>query len=73
MNRRSFVVTGTLGLIGFGRRQSSTPEAEIPAGLHVVQPASALPSFSLSDLKGQTVRSAELLGNVLILRFWATW
>jgi hypothetical protein len=32
-----------------------------------------MPAFSLSDLDGKMVRSGDFLGNVLLLRFWATW
>lgn len=31
------------------------------------------PDFSLKDLKGSTIRLAELRGKVVIVNFWATW
>jgi peroxiredoxin len=38
-----------------------------------VQERKAMPAFSLPNLDGKIVRSDDLLGNVVILRFWATW
>lgn len=34
---------------------------------------SAMPSWELTDLQGQPVRSADFEGKVVILDFWATW
>jgi len=33
----------------------------------------AMPSFTLTTLDGQAVRSADLKGKVVVLNFWATW
>jgi len=34
---------------------------------------SNLPEFSLRDLRGRPVRSADLRGKVVLVDFWATW
>src|ERR1051325_6116257 len=34
---------------------------------------SPLPNFSLKDLRGRTVSSADLRGKVVLIDFWATW
>jgi len=34
---------------------------------------SKLPEFSIKDLQGRTVRSADLRGKVVLIDFWATW
>jgi thiol-disulfide isomerase/thioredoxin len=34
---------------------------------------SSLPSFSVTDLDGKTLTSAELAGRVVLVDFWATW
>lgn len=34
---------------------------------------SQLPTFSLKDLKGRPVSSADLRGKVVLIDFWATW
>ena len=31
------------------------------------------PAFTLSDHQGTSVSSADLLGKVVVVRFWATW
>jgi len=71
MNRREFAVVGAMGLLGMAT--SGSQQGVLPAGLHAVQPPTDLPPFSLPDVDGRIVRSGDLLGNVLILRFWATW
>jgi peroxiredoxin len=32
-----------------------------------------MPDFSVSGLAGTPIRSADLLGKVVVVRFWATW
>jgi len=34
---------------------------------------STLPEFSVRDLRGRPVRSADLRGKVVLVDFWATW
>jgi thiol-disulfide isomerase/thioredoxin len=34
---------------------------------------SKLPEFSVRDLRGRSVRSADLRGKVVLIDFWATW
>ena len=34
---------------------------------------SIMPSWELTDLQGQSLRSADLEGKVVLLDFWATW
>lgn len=74
MNRRHFILAGSLGMIGAGCVAKTRVETKgVPAGLTAVQERKAMPVFSLPDLDGNIVRSSDLLGNVAILRFWATW
>jgi AhpC/TSA family len=70
MNRREFLVAGSLGVMGAG---CTVQTMTTPTGLTAVQERKAMPAFSLPNLDGQIVRSADLLGNAVILRFWATW
>jgi peroxiredoxin len=44
--------------------------AVLARGLHAGEPA---PLAKLVTLDGHTISSADLLGNVVILTFWATW
>ena len=74
MNRRHFIVAGSLGMVGAGCAVKTRVETKgAPAGLTAVQERKAMPAFSLPNLDGNIVRSSDLLGNVAILRFWATW
>ena len=44
-----------------------------PEGLTVSSPSTSMPVFELPDANGETVRSADLRGKVIVVRFWATW
>ena len=74
MNRRHFIVAGSLGIIEAGcTARTSVQTTATPTGLTTLQERKAMPPFSLPDLDGNVVRSSDLLGSVAILRFWATW
>ena len=61
-------------MIGAGCAAKNHVETKgAPAGLTALLERKAMPAFSLPDLNGNIVRSSVLLGNVAILRFWATW
>lgn len=47
-----------------GKEAKSTVEAE---------EISALPAFSMQDIRGQRIDSASLAGRVVVVEFWATW
>jgi hypothetical protein len=59
------VLALSLGASGLGR-----PSATRAATLAVGQPA---PSLVLHTLDGRIISTADLLGKVIILTFWATW
>jgi thiol-disulfide isomerase/thioredoxin len=64
------LVAGGLG--GCTQHPTSPPqtkEAAIAAG----EIGSKLPSFSVTDLQGHEVSSADLRGKVALIDFWATW
>jgi hypothetical protein len=74
MNRRHFIVVGSLGIIETGcTARTSLQTTAAPIGLTTLQERKAMPPFSLPNLDGDIVRSSDLLGSVAILRFWATW
>jgi len=74
MNRRRFLVTGSLGVLSASCGvQRSSVQTTAPAGLTAVQERKEMPSFALPGLDGNIVRSGDLIGNVSILGFWATW
>jgi len=61
-----------VGLVGCNQHPASPPwpkTAVIAAG----EIGSRLPEFSVKDLQGQEVSSADLRGKVVLVDFWATW
>jgi thiol-disulfide isomerase/thioredoxin len=64
------------GLIIFGADTRATAAvSDLFAALRVTRVAADSPigSFELKNLDGETVRSQELAGKVMLLNFWATW
>jgi cytochrome oxidase Cu insertion factor (SCO1/SenC/PrrC family) len=45
----------------------------LPAGLAAPDQSTSMPAFELPDANGETFRSADLQGKVVVVRFWATW
>jgi thiol-disulfide isomerase/thioredoxin len=66
-----------LGLVGLGLAGCNTHPASSPppkeAAIAAGEIGSHMPEFSLKDLQGQDVASADLRGKVVIVDFWATW
>jgi len=44
----------------------------LPPGLAAPSDIRRMPSFSLPDVNGGTIRSADLVGKIAVIRFWAT-
>lgn len=44
-----------------------------PPGLIAAHQPMPMHPFSLVEVGGTTVRSADLRGHVIVMRFWATW
>jgi thiol-disulfide isomerase/thioredoxin len=60
------------GLAGCDQHSASPPqptEAVTAAG----EIGSRLPNFSVKDLQGREISSADLRGKVVLIDFWATW
>ncbi len=74
MLRRHVLVLALAG-IGLAARQQPAagphPAQEKPIAAGEV--GSKLPEFSVTDLRGRTLRSADLVGKVVLIDFWATW
>jgi len=52
------------------------PAAEsptLPEGLATPEQSTSMPVFELPDPDGNPVRSADLQGKVVVVRFWASW
>jgi len=72
MRNKWLVVSLIVGLVGCGRQSASPPppkEKPVPAG----EIGSRLPDFTVDDLQGRRISSAELHGKVVLIDFWATW
>jgi len=70
--RPLFLSLALVGLVGCKQHQASPPQpqaAVIAAG----EIGSRLPEFSVKDLQGREVSSADLRGKVVLIDFWATW
>src|SRR5262245_8426399 len=62
---------GFLTLSPLSLRAAEQPKP--PEGLIASSPSTSMPVFELPDANGETVRSADLQGKVVVVRFWATW
>jgi thiol-disulfide isomerase/thioredoxin len=66
-----------LSLFGFGlagcTQHPASPPSPIQPAIAAGEIGSHLPEFSLKDLQGREVSSAELRGKVVLIDFWATW
>lgn len=60
-----------LGLVTCNRQSASPihPTKQVAAG----EIGSRLPDFSVADLQGHLLLSADLRGKVVLVDFWATW
>jgi len=52
--------------------ESAAPSADAPVVRLLKAPVEVAP-FTVTDLKGKVINSADLRGKVVIVNFWATW
>ena len=67
-----FLSLAGLALVGCKQHPATTPQPKQT----VIAPGeigSHLPEFSVNDLRGHEVSSADLRGKVVLIDFWATW
>jgi thiol-disulfide isomerase/thioredoxin len=66
-----------LSLAGVGlagcNQHSARPQPKEEAVIAAGETGSRLPDFSLKDLQGRDISSADLRGKVVLIDFWATW
>ena len=70
--RPLILIFAAFGLVGCNQHSASRPQPKedvITAG----EIGSLLPQFSVKDLQGREISSAELRGKVVLIDFWATW
>jgi len=72
---RKFLLLLSLATLGFYGCNTQTPDHPEPkeTAPAVGGIGSRLPDFSVKDLQGRTVSSADLRGKVVLIDFWATW
>jgi thiol-disulfide isomerase/thioredoxin len=61
-----------VGLVGCEQHPASPSQSKATA-IAAGEIGSRLPEFSVKDLQGHEVSSAELRGKVVLIDFWATW
>jgi thiol-disulfide isomerase/thioredoxin len=61
-----------VGLAGCNAHTAGAPELR-ETGPAAGEIGSRLPDFSVKDLQGRAVSSADLRGKVVLIDFWATW
>ena len=73
LRKRLLLLTlAAVGLAGCNQHSARPPqpkEVAIAAG----EIGSRLPDFSVKDLQGREISSADLRGKVVLIDFWATW
>jgi thiol-disulfide isomerase/thioredoxin len=65
----TLVAAGVAGWAPRPAKLPATKQIEIAPG----EIGSRLPEFSVKDLRGKAVSSADLKGKVVLVDFWATW
>jgi thiol-disulfide isomerase/thioredoxin len=71
-SKRLLLSLMAVGLVGCNRQSAGPPplkEKVIRAG----EIGSRLPDFTVDDLQGHKISSADLRGKVVLIDFWATW
>ena len=61
-----------VGLVGCNQHSVSPPQP-VKRVIAAGEIGSRLPEFSVKDLQGRDVSSADLRGKVVLIDFWATW
>jgi len=71
--RAGFVLVLCGALLILSSLASDAAPPAPPEGLVALAQPVSIPAFSLVDINGTTVRSTDLQGKVVVVRFWATW
>jgi len=74
MRKRSLLLSSlaAFGLAGCAQHAVTPAEPKEPT-LKTSEMGSRLPEFSVKDLQGRELSSADLHGKVVLVDFWATW
>ena len=69
LRKRLLLYIALVGLVGCHSASPPQPTKHVAAG----EIGSSLPDFSVKDLQGHPLSSADLRGKVVLVDFWATW
>jgi thiol-disulfide isomerase/thioredoxin len=73
LRKRLWVLSlAAAGLAGCNQHSASPPPPKIEV-MAAGEIGSRLPDFSLKDLQGREISSADFRGKVVLIDFWATW
>lgn len=73
LRKRLLILSLTaVGLAGCDQHAASPPSAKETV-VAAAEIGSRLPDFSVKDLHGREISSADLHGRVVLIDFWATW
>jgi thiol-disulfide isomerase/thioredoxin len=67
-----FLSLSAVGLVGCNQHSASPIEPKEPV-IAIGEIGSRLPDFSVKDLQGHPLSSADLGGKIVLVDFWATW
>jgi thiol-disulfide isomerase/thioredoxin len=67
-----FLILTAVGLVGCNQHSAGPPQPKDPV-IATGEVGSRLPDFSVKDLQGHPLPSADLRGKVVLVDFWATW
>jgi peroxiredoxin len=70
--RLLFLILTAVGLVGCNQHSASPIQPKEPV-IAAGEIGSRLPDFSVKDLQGHPLSSADLRGKVVLADFWATW
>jgi thiol-disulfide isomerase/thioredoxin len=71
--RLSVLSLAGVGLVGCNQHSAGPPQSKEGVVVAAGAIGSRLPDFSVKDLQGREVSSADLRGKVVLIDFWATW
>ena len=72
-NRVLVLSLAGVGLAGCNQHSASPPQQKQEALIAPGGIGSRMPDFSMKDLQGHEISSADLRGKVVLIDFWATW
>jgi thiol-disulfide isomerase/thioredoxin len=71
--RLLFLTLAMVGLAGCNQHSASPLQSKEEAVIAAGEIGSRLPDFTVKDLQGREISSADLRGKAVLIDFWATW